>query len=98
MAGNGLKKAIIVGAILGSVITLGIALSMDMVLGDALHGTWRDAAARDVTRMFGPDCGRNAFAVTGLLLTVMGFLAAFGGLLGAAAGAFMNRFFKVILK
>jgi len=28
----------------------------------------------------------------------MGFLAAFGALLGAAAGLAMNRFFKLLLK
>jgi len=98
MSDRGLKKAIIIGAIIGAIMTLGAALSMDIVFSDTLEGTWRDAAAKDVTRMFGPACGRNYIAVTLVLAVVMGFLAAFGALLGAAAGLAMNRFFRLLLK
>jgi hypothetical protein len=98
MSDRGLKKAVIIGACTGALITLGAALSMDIVFSDTLQGTWRDAAAKDVTRMFGPTCGQNYFAVTFVLVVVMGFLAAFGALLGAAAGLAMNRFFKLFLK
>ncbi len=98
MADKGLKKAIIIGAVAGAVITLAIALSMDLLIPDALQGTWREAAAKDVTRMFGPSCGQNSFAVMLMLTLVMGFLAGFGALLGAAAGLMMNRFFKLVLK
>ncbi len=93
-----LKKSMLVGAILGGLATLGIALSMDYFLGDALHGSWREAAARDVTKMFGPQCGRNSCAVMTLLILVMGFLSCFGALLGAMAAFIINRFFKVLLK
>ncbi len=96
MSDKGLKKAIIVGAALGALVTLGTALSMDVFFSDTLQGTWRDAAAKDVTRMFGPSCGRNWFAVTLVLVFVMGFLAGFGALLGVIAGVIMNRFFKFL--
>ena len=92
------KKAVIIGAVLGAVITLGVAISMDYFLSSSLQGTWRDAAVKDVTKMFGPVCGQNWFAVTLVLVVVMGFLAAFGAMLGAITGAIMNRFFKLILK
>lgn len=98
MSDKGLKKAVIIGAALGALITLGTALSMDIFLSGSLQGTWWDAAAKDVTKMFGPACGKNVFAVALVLVLVMGFLAGFGALLGAAAGAMMNRFFKVMLK
>jgi hypothetical protein len=48
--------------------------------------------------MFGPSAGQNAFVVTSVLVLVMGFLAGFGALLGAAAGLVMNRFFRLLLK
>ena len=48
--------------------------------------------------MFGPSCGQNWFAVTLVLVITMGFLAAVGAVLGAMGGAFMNRFFKLLLK
>ncbi len=98
MSDRGLKKAVLIGAGIGAFATLAIALSMDMFFSDTLQGTWRDAAAKDVTRMFGPACGQNTFAVMLVLVIVMGFLAAFGALLGAAAGLIMNRFFKFVLK
>ena len=98
MGDKGLKKAVIVGAVIGGLITLAIALGMDLFMSDALQGTWRDAAAKDVTKMFGPSCGQNSFAVLLVLALVMGFLAGFGAMLGAAAGLLMNRFFKVVLK
>jgi hypothetical protein len=98
MSDKGLKKAAIIGAAIGALISLGTALSMDFFLSNSLSGTWWDAAAKDVTKMFGPGCGQNVFAVSFVLLLVMGFLACFGALLGAAGGLMMNRFFKLILK
>ena len=98
MSDKGLKKAVIIGATIGALVSLGTALSLDLFLSGSMQGTWWDASAKDVTRMFGPACGQNVFAVALLLVLVMGFLAAFGALLGAAGGLFMNRFFKVVLK
>ncbi len=98
MGDKGLKKAIIIGAAAGALITLGTALSMDVFFSDTFQGTWRDAAAKDVTRVFGPACGQNYFAVTLVLVSVMGFLAGFGALLGVVAGVIMNRFFKLLIK
>jgi hypothetical protein len=71
---------------------------MDLFFSDTFQGTWRDAAAKDVTRMFGSACGQNYFAVTLVLVFVMSFLAGFGAILGAAAGLIMNRFFKLVIK
>ena len=98
MSDKGLKKAIIIGAAAGALITLGTALSLDIFFSDTFQGTWRDSATKDVTRMFGPACGQNWFAVTFVLVLVMGFLAAFGALLGTVAGVIMNRFFKLLIK
>ena len=98
MSDKGFKRAIIIGAILGAVVTVGAALAMDTVLSSSLQGTWRDAAAKDVTKMFGPACGQNGFAVTLVLVLVMGFLALFGAVLGIIAAVIMNRFFRILLK
>ena len=98
MSDKGLKKAVIIGAVIGAVVTLGAALAMDYVLSSSLQGTWRDAAVKDVTKMFGPACGQNWFAVTLVLVVVMGFLAGFGAVLGVIVGVIMNRFFKMLLK
>jgi hypothetical protein len=98
MSDKGLKKAVNIGAITGAVLSLGTALSMDLFLSGTFQGTWWDAAAKDVTRMFGPAWGQNVFLIAFVLVLVMGFLAGFGALLGAASGFIMNRFFKIVLK
>ncbi len=98
MSDRGLKRTIIIGAVAGAVITLGSAFAMDALLSTSLQGTWWDAAARDVTRMFGPSCGRNWFAVALALGMVMAFLAAFGAVLGVIGGVIMHRFFRALLK
>lgn len=98
MSDKGLKKAVIIGAVIGALVTLGSAFAMDHFLADSLSGTWRDAAAKDVTKMFGPECGRNWFAVTLVLSVVMAFLAAFGAVLGVVGAVIINRFFRLLLK
>lgn len=98
MSDKGLKKAVIIGAACGALLSLVTALFMDMLMSGSIQGTWWDAAAKDVTRMFGPSYGQNVFAITLVLVFVMGLLAGFGALLGAIAGLMMNRFFKIVLK
>lgn len=98
MSDRGFRKAIIAGAVLGALVTLGSAFAMDYFLADSLAGTWRDAAARDVTKMFGPQCGGNWMAVTLVLTVVMAFLAAFGAVLGIIGAVIVNRFFRFLLK
>jgi uncharacterized PurR-regulated membrane protein YhhQ (DUF165 family) len=98
MGDRGLKKAVIIGAVIGALFSLFTALFLDSLLSGSVEGTWWDAATKDVTKMFGPECGRNAFAVGFMLALVMAFLAGFGALLGAAGGLIMNRFFKHVLK
>lgn len=98
MSDTGLKRAVIIGAVLGAIVTLGSAFAMDHFLADSLSGTWRDAAAKDVTKMFGPQCGSNWFAVTLVLTAVMAFLAAFGAVLGVVGAVIINRFFRMLLK
>ena len=98
MSDNGLKKAVNIGAATGAFLSLGTALSMDIFLSGTFQGTWWDAASKDVSRMFGPAWGQNVFLIALVLVLVMGFLAGFGALLGAASAFIMNRFFKMVLK
>ena len=98
MSDKALKKAIIIGAIAGAVVTLGAALAMDYVLSSSIQGTWRDAAVKDVTKLFGPACGQNWFAVTLVLVFVMTLLAGFGAVMGVIGAVIINRFFRMLLK
>ena len=98
MSDKGLKKAVLIGAVSGAAATLAIALSMDLFFSDTFQGSWKDAAAKDAVKLFGPARGANQCIVISLLVGVLSFLAAFGGLMGAAAGLILNRFFKKVLK
>ncbi len=98
MRDKSLKKAVIIGATIGALVALATALSMDLVLSGTFQGTWWDAAAIDVTKLFGPAWGKNVFAVSFVLILVMALLAGFGALLGAVGGLIMNIFFKSVLK
>jgi hypothetical protein len=98
MIDKGLKKAIIIGALCGALVSLASAISMDYVFSDSLQGTWRDAAVTDVTKMFGPAYGQNYFFVSLVLVVVMGFLAASGAFFGVIGGVIVHRFFKLLLK
>jgi hypothetical protein len=98
MSDKGLKKAVIIGATIGALVSLGAALSMDIVLSDTFQGTWWDAAVKDATKMFGPALGHNFIVVGILLVLVLAFLAGFGALLGAAGGIMIRIFFKSVLK
>ncbi len=98
MSNQGMRKAVVIGAVVGALVSVGTALAMDIFMSGTFQGTWWDAAAKDVSKIFGPTCGQNAFAVGLVLIFVMSFLAGFGALLGAAGGLMMNRFFKIILK
>ncbi len=98
MGDKGLKKAIIIGAVIGALFSLGTALFMDMFLSGTFEDSWWDLAAKDVTRMFGTSWGQNSFAVALVLVLVMAFLAGFGALLGAVAGLIMYSFFRLLFK
>lgn len=98
MRDNGLKKAVLAGAVFGALFSVGVAISLDYFLADSLQGTWRDAAAKDVGRIFGPGCGGNWFAVSIVLVLTMGFLAGIGAFFGVIAAMVLHRFFRMLLK
>lgn len=98
MGDNGLKKAVIIGASVGALVSIGIAVSLDYVLSSSLQGTWWDAASKDVTKMFGQSCGRNPLAVGIVLLFTMSVLAGIGALFGVIGSVFLYKFFTKMLK
>lgn len=98
MSDQGLKKAVKIGALAGALVSLGAALSMDILFADALQGTWRDAAIQDITKLFGPAWGQSYTFVTLILVLVMGFISGIGALLGTIAAVFLHKFFNLILK
>lgn len=98
MNDSGLKKAILIGASAGALFSIGIAVSLDYFLADSLRGTWWDAATKDVTKIFGPGCGGNPFAVGLVLFFTMAVLAGIGAFFGLVGSVILYKFFTRVLK
>lgn len=77
---------------------MAISLSMDLILGNALGGGWREAVAHDLGALFGTTFGMNSFAVLLGVAVVIGFIAAFGALIGGVFGVMIARLFSFLTK
>ncbi len=75
-----------------------ISLSMDLILGDALGGGWREAVAHDLGALFGRPFGPNSFPVITGVVLVIGFIAVFGALAGGIFGVMVTRLFSFLTK
>ncbi len=93
-----MKKGFFIGAACGAVLGVIISLSMDLVLGDALGGGWREAVAHDLGALFGTAFGNNSFIVLLGVVTIVGFIAAFGALVGGIFGVMLARLFSFLTK
>jgi ABC-type antimicrobial peptide transport system permease subunit len=76
------KSLILVGAIVGVVLTLVVSFLMDFLYSDALQGTWRDAIVMDMQRYFNMHLEPNSLAVYALFALVFFFLSVMGALIG----------------
>jgi len=93
-----LKRGFIIGAIFGGVLGVVISLSMDLVLGGALGGGWREAVAHDLGVLFRMSFDNNSFFVVAGVFVVVGFIAAFGALVGGIFGVMIARLFSFLTK
>ncbi|HYA26988.1 MAG TPA: hypothetical protein VEE82_03230 [Thermodesulfovibrionales bacterium] len=93
-----MKRGFFIGAICGAILGVIISLSMDLVLGDALGGGWREAVAHDLGALFGTTFGNNSFVVLTGVVAVIGFIAAFGAFVGGIFGVMITRLFSFLTK
>ena len=93
-----MKKAFYVGLILGGLLGVGVALSMDLLLGQSLGGGWADAVAKDLNRLFNADFQRNSFIVIIGVIFAIGIIGIIGAFLGGIASVMIARLFQVLTK
>lgn len=86
-----MKKGFYIGFAAGGLLGLAIAFGMDIILGDALGGTWSDAVAHDLSTMFGRAVDRSSFIVIAGVVLVVGLISFFGALVGGVFGVIMVR-------
>ncbi|MEK6672300.1 MAG: hypothetical protein AABY42_02355 [Nitrospirota bacterium] len=86
-----MKKGFYIGFAAGGLLGLVIAFGMDMILGDALGGTWSDAVAHDLSAMLGRAVDRSSFIVIAGVVLVVSLISFFGALVGGVFGVIMVR-------
>lgn len=93
-----MKRGFYIGAIFGGLLGLVISLSMDLILGNALGGGWREAVAHDLGSLTGRTFGQNSFFVWIGVLIIIGFISAFGAFIGGVFGVMITRLFSFLIK
>ncbi len=93
-----MKKGFFIGALCGGVLGIIICLSMDLVLGGALGGGWKEAVAHDLGAIFGSTFDQDSFVVLLGVVMVIGFVASFGALVGGIFGVMVTRLFSFLTK
>lgn len=93
-----MKKGFYIGSICGGLLGVVIALGMDLILGGALGGGWREAVAHDLKALTGVTFGMNSLVVLLGVVAAVGFIGAFGALIGGMFGVMVARLFSFLVK
>jgi hypothetical protein len=91
-----LKRYLLIGAIIGGLISVAISLLMDTLFADSLNGTWRDAIVSDLNNFFKVKVTTSSslvFIVFGVILLVLG---GFGAFMGIIFTFFIYKFFSFL--
>lgn len=93
-----MKKAFYIGVILGGILGVVVALSMDLLLGESLGGGWREAVANDLNRTFQSHFSQNNILVIIGTILVISLIGGFGAIIGGICSVIIARFFKTLTK
>lgn len=93
-----MKKAFYIGAVLGGILGVIVALSMDMLLGESIGGGWSNAVAHDLNQLFKSDLSNNHVIVIAGVIVVVGLIGLFGSFVGGVFFVMASRLFKMLTK
>jgi len=93
-----LKKAFYLGLVLGCILGIAVALSMDLLLGKSLGGGWSEAVANDLNHLFNSNFSEDSAVVILGVVVVVGIIGAFGALIGGIFFVIVSRFFAMLTK
>ncbi len=91
-----LKRVLVIGSIVGGLLSVTISLLMDYLFADALQGTWRDAIANDLNRLFSINASPDSIIVYILFGIILLVLFGIGAILGSLFSLLIYRFFKFL--
>ena len=93
-----MKKAFYVGAVVGGILGVIVALSMDMLLGESIGGGWSNAVAHDLNQLFKSDLSNNHVIVIAGVIVIVGLIGLFGSFVGGVFFVMAARLFKMLTK
>lgn len=91
-----MKKAFYVGLIVGGIMGVVVALSMDLILGKSLGGGWSEAVAHDLNRMFDMTLPQDHICVISGVVIVIGIIGAIGSFIGGVSFLMVARLLLMI--
>lgn len=91
-----LRIFLLSGSILGALMGIGIALSMDSLYAGALPGSWRDAIVKDLHTFFAMEASKNSPLVIIIFILILLILGAFGAFMGLIFSFFLYKFFDFL--
>lgn len=93
-----MKKAFYIGAVLGGILGVIVALSMDMLLGQSIGGGWSNAVAHDLNQLFKINLSEHHFVVIIGVILVISLIGLFGSFIGGVFFVMAARLFKMLSK
>lgn len=93
-----MKKAFYIGAAVGGISGVIVALSMDMLLGQSIGGGWSNAVAHDLNQLFKINLSEHHFIVITGVILVIGLIGLFGSFIGGVFFVMAARLFKMLAK
>jgi len=93
-----MKKAFYIGAAIGGISGVIVALSMDMLLGQSIGGGWSNAVAHDLNQLFKINLSEHHFIVIIGVILVISLIGLFGSFIGGVFFVMAARLFKMLAK
>ncbi|MBI5075505.1 MAG: hypothetical protein HZB62_10140 [Nitrospirae bacterium] len=93
-----MKKIFYIGLVVGGILGIVIALSMDLVIGKSLGGGWSEAVANDINNLFHANLPQNHIVVIAGVIVVLGIIGAFGAFIGGVSFIMVARLIMSLAK
>ena len=90
------RKLLLIGSLIGGLLSVAIALLMDILFSDALQGTWRDAISHDLHRLFSLNTTPDSIIVYVIFIFILLILFIIGALFGSIFTMLIYRFMKFL--
>ncbi len=93
-----MKRPFRIGAVVGGIIGVFVALGMDFLLGQNPAGGWSEAVAHDLNRLMKANLSPDSVIVIFGVALVVAFIAAFGAAVGGTFTVLIARLFEALTK